>query len=78
MTSDLRGGGLGLERDSPFRCALSLCGVSSGLHGWFVSNTFFRHNMTSGVIVALALGVGAWLLCATHLLIMFYLSVKFH
>ena len=39
--------------------------------------THFRHSLTSGVIVALALGVGAWLLCATHLFIMFYLAVRF-
>ena len=36
----------------------------------------FRHNLTSDLIVTLTLGVGTYLLCATHLLIIFYLSVK--
>ena len=40
----------------------------------------FRHNLIFDLIVTLTLGVGTYLLCATHLLItgMFYLSVKFH
>ena len=37
----------------------------------------FRHSLTSDLIVTLTLGVGTLLLCATHHLIMFYLSVKF-
>ena len=37
----------------------------------------FRHNLTSDLIVTLTLGIGTQFLCATHLLIMFYLSVKF-
>ena len=37
----------------------------------------FRHNLTFDLIVTLTLGVGTYLLWATHLLIMFYLSVKF-
>ena len=36
-----------------------------------------RHDLTSDLIVTLALGVGTQLLCTTYLLIMFYLSVKF-
>ena len=38
----------------------------------------FRHNLTSDMIVILTLGVGTKLVCMTHLLIMFYLSVMFH
>ena len=36
----------------------------------------FRHKLTSDLIVTLTLGVGTQLLCATHRLIMFSLSVK--
>ena len=37
-----------------------------------------RHNSTSDPIVALTLGVGTKILCATYLLSMLYLSAKFH
>ena len=36
------------------------------------------HNLTFDPIVALTLGVGTYLLCATHLLFLIYLSLKFH
>ena len=36
-----------------------------------------RHNLTFDLIGTLTLGVGIKLWCTTHLLIMFYLSVKF-
>ena len=38
----------------------------------------FRHNLTFDLIVTLTLGVGTKIMRATHLLIMLYLSVKFH
>ena len=34
--------------------------------------------MTSDLIATLTLGVGTKIMCAAHLLIMLYLSVKFH
>ena len=37
----------------------------------------FGHSLASGLAVAVALGVGAWLLCATRLLVVFCLCVKF-
>ena len=37
-----------------------------------------RHNLTFDMTVTKILGVGTQILCVTQLLIIFYLSVKFH
>ena len=41
--------------------------------------TFYRDTiLTSDLLATLTLGLGTKMMCATHLLIMFYLSVKFY
>ena len=62
--------------DTPSHYALSFCELLSNLLQKFTSNTILG-NLTFDMIVTLTLGIGTHHLCATHLLIMFYLSVKF-
>ena len=60
------------------RTAHAICIASSEFASVVYEQHNFRHNLTSDLIVTLTLGIGTQLLCATYLLIKFYLSVKFH
>ena len=77
MTSDLRRRNLNIVHDTLSHSASSFREVSSNLLEVVYEQHNFRHNLTSDMIVTLTLGIGTLLLCATNLLIMFYLSVKF-
>ena len=64
-------------RDTPSHYVLSFCEVSLNLLQTFLSY-FFDKVLTFDLTATVTLGVGTQIMCATHLLIMFYVSVKFH
>ena len=63
-------------RNAPSRCVLSFCEVSLKLLRWYLG-CCWDAVLAADLVAALALGVGGWVMCAAHLLVVFCLSVEF-